>query len=130
MKGELPMASQEKSDDALTSRIAAAMLQKTQPFESAAFAKWLENRQYSAFQIRQIENRLDIAGTHLQLFRLGEKAFSAMRTPEEVQTAIARLKRNEDFKRFVKEQAIDFDLAFEEILAFVHFQAMLPVWNG
>lgn len=78
----------------------------------------------------QIENRLDIAGMHLQLFRLGDKAFSAMQTPEEVKAAITRLKRNEDFKRFVKKQAVDFDLAFEEILAFVHFQVMLPIWNG
>lgn len=124
------MVSQEKSDDALASQIAAAMLQKSQPFESAAFTKWLEKRQYSEFQIAQIENRLDIAGTHLQLFRLGDKAFSAMRTPEEVKTAMTRLKRNEDFKRFVKAQDIDFDLAFEEILAFAYFQAMMPVYNS
>lgn len=124
------MASQEKSDDALASQIAAAMLQKSQPFESAAFTKWLEKRQYSEFQIAQIENRLDIAGTHLQLFRLGDKAFSAMRTLEEVKTAMTRLKRNEDFKRFVKAQGIDFDLAFEEILAFAYFQAMMPVYNS
>lgn len=124
------MASQEKSDDVLTLQIVTAMLKKTQPFERAAFTKWLEKRQYSEFQIMQIENRLDIAGMHLQLFRLGDKAFSAMQTPEEVKAAITRLKRNEDFKRFVKKQAVDFDLAFEEILAFVHFQAMLPIWNG
>lgn len=124
------MASQEKSDDVLTSQIVTTMLEKAQPFERAAFTKWLEKRQYSEFQIMQIENRLDIAGMHLQLFRLGDKAFSAMQTPEEVKAAITRLKRNEDFKRFVKKQAVDFDLAFEEILAFVHFQAMLPIWNG
>lgn len=124
------MASQEKSDDVLTLQIVTAMLKKTQPFECAAFTKWLEKRQYSESQIMQIENRLDIAGMHLQLFRLGDKAFSAMQTPEEVKAAITRLKRNEDFKRFVKKQAVDFDLAFEEILAFVHFQAMLPIWNG
>ncbi|MBM6968254.1 hypothetical protein [Pseudoramibacter alactolyticus] len=124
------MASQEKSDDVLTSQIVTTMLKKAQPFERAAFTKWLEKRQYSEFQIMQIENRLDIAGMHLQLFRLGDKAFSAMQTPEEVKAAITRLKRNEDFKRFVKKQAVDFDLAFEEILAFVHFQAMLPIWNG
>lgn len=124
------MASQEKSDDVLTLQIVTAMLKKTQPFERAAFTKWLEKRQYSEFQIMQIENRLDIAGMHLQLFRLGDKAFSAMQTPEEVKAAITRLKRNEDFKRFVKKQAVDFDLAFEEILAFVHFQVMLPIWNG
>lgn len=124
------MASQEKSDDVLTLQIVTAMLKKTQPFERAAFTKWLEKRQYSESQIMQIENRLDIAGMHLQLFRLGDKAFSAMQTPEEVKAAITRLKRNEDFKRFVKKQAVDFDLAFEEILAFVHFQAMLPIWNG
>ncbi|WP_329885790.1 hypothetical protein [Pseudoramibacter faecis] len=123
------MASQEKTDDALASQIVTAMLKKAQPFESAAFTKWLEKRQYSEFQIVQIENRLDIAGMYLQLFRLGDKAFSAVQTPEEVKTAITRLKRNEDFKRFVKKQAVDFDLAFEEILAFVHFQAMLPIWN-
>ena len=124
------MASQEKSDDVLTLQIVTAMLKKTQPFERAAFKKWLEKRQYSESQIMQIENRLDIAGMHLQLFRLGDKAFSAMQTPEEMKAAITRLKRNEDFKRFVKKQAVDFDLAFEEILAFVHFQAMLPIWNG
>ncbi|EFV02457.1 hypothetical protein HMP0721_0365 [Pseudoramibacter alactolyticus ATCC 23263] len=124
------MASQEKSDDVLTLQIVTAMLKKTQPFERAAFTKWLEKRQYSESQIMQIENRLDIAGMHLQLFRLGDKAFSAMQTPEEMKAAITRLKRNEDFKRFVKKQAVDFDLAFEEILAFVHFQAMLPIWNG